>query len=119
MSYLSDYLYQYFDEVSYKEFYRDVFPVGSFEQKGVFEKGKYNGILVEVTNEKLNSGKPRVLRHTITDDLEKLDPLDVYVIIHLFHEPFLVYKHIFNLVAKNIFSVLFLLTTKYVHVTCF
>lgn len=73
MSYLSDYLYQYFDEVSYKEFYRDVFPVGSFEQKGVFEKGKYNGILVEVTNEKLNSGKPRVLRHTITDDLEKLD----------------------------------------------
>ena len=73
MSYLLDYLYQYFDEVSYKEFYRDVFPVGSFEQKGVFEKGKYNGILVEVTNEKLNSGKPRVLRHTITDDLEKLD----------------------------------------------
>ena len=73
MSYLSDYLYQYFDEVSYKEFYRDVFPVGSFEQKGVFEKGKYNGILVEVTNEKLNSGKPKVLRHTITDDLEKLD----------------------------------------------
>ena len=42
MSFLSDYLYQYFDEVSYKEFYRDVFPVGSFEQKGVFEKGKYN-----------------------------------------------------------------------------
>lgn len=39
----------------------------------MFEKGKYNGILVEVTNEKLNSGKPRVLRHTITDDLEKLD----------------------------------------------
>ena len=37
------------------------------------KKGKYNGILVEVTNEKLNSGKPRVLRHTITDDLEKLD----------------------------------------------
>ena len=73
MSYLSDYLYQFFDEVSYKEFYRDVFPVGSFEKKGVFEKGKYNGILVEVTNEKLNSGKPRVLRHTITDDLEKLD----------------------------------------------
>ena len=46
MSYLSDYLYQHFDEVSYKEFYRDVFPVGSFEQKGVCEKGKKNVLII-------------------------------------------------------------------------
>lgn len=73
MSYLSDYLEQYFDEASYKEFYRDIFSVGSLQEKGVYEKGKYNGILVEVTDEKLNSGKPKVLRHTVTDDLDVLD----------------------------------------------
>lgn len=48
MSYLLDYLYQYFDEVSYKEFYRDVFPVGSFEQKGVFEKGSIMAFLLKL-----------------------------------------------------------------------
>lgn len=73
MSYLDDYLEQFYDEVDYKEFYRDIFPIGSFEKKGVFEKGKYNGIIVEVTNDKLKNGKPKVLRHTLTDDLEKLD----------------------------------------------
>lgn len=38
MSYLSDYLFQYFDEVSCKRFYRDVFPVGSFEQRECLKK---------------------------------------------------------------------------------
>ena len=60
-------------EVSYKNFYRDLFPVGSFEKKGVYENGKYNGIIVEVTKEKKSDGKPRILRHTLTDDLDKLD----------------------------------------------
>ena len=73
MSYLADYLEKYFDEVDYKEFYRDIFPKGSLQEKGNFEKGKYNGILVEVTEDKLKNGKPKVLRHTLTDDLEKLD----------------------------------------------
>lgn len=73
MNILTTYLKQYFDEISYKDFYRDIFPVGSFEQKGVFEKGKYNGIIVEVTGEKKSNGKTKVLRHTLTDDLEKLD----------------------------------------------
>ena len=31
-------------EVSYKDFYRDIFPKGSFEDKGIYEQGKYNGI---------------------------------------------------------------------------
>lgn len=73
MSYLDDYLEQFYEEVDYKDFYRDIFPIGSFEKKGVFEIGKYNGIIVEVTNDKLKNGKPKVLRHTLTDDLEKLD----------------------------------------------
>lgn len=73
MSYLADYLEQYFDEVNYKEFYRDIFPEGTLQNKGEYDKGKYNGILVEVTDDKLKNGKTKVLRHTLTDDLEKLD----------------------------------------------
>ena len=42
MNVLTEYLQQYFDEVDYKEFYRTIFPVGSLQEKGVFEKGKYN-----------------------------------------------------------------------------
>ena len=73
MNILTKYLEQYFDEVDYKEFYRNIFPIGSFENKGEFVKGKYNGIIVEVTSEKKRDGKVRVLRHTLTDDLDKLD----------------------------------------------
>lgn len=73
MNILTKYLEQYFDEVDYKEFYRDIFPIGSLENKGEFVKGKYNGIIVEVTNEKKSDGKVRVFRHTLTDDLGKLD----------------------------------------------
>lgn len=73
MAYLADYLEQYFDEVNYREFYRDIFPEGALQNKGEYDKGKYNGILVEVTDDKLKNGKTKVLRHTVTDDLEKLD----------------------------------------------
>ena len=75
MNLLTKYLETYFDEVNYKDFYRDIFPVGVLQCKGKDYYGdrKYNGIIVEVTDEKLNSGKPKVLRHTLTDDLEKLD----------------------------------------------
>ena len=41
MSYLADYLEQYYEEVDYKTFYRNVFPTGSLQNKGDFEKGKY------------------------------------------------------------------------------
>lgn len=73
MAYLDEYLEQFYDEVDYKTFYRDIFPVGSFQDKGVHEKGKYNGIIVEVTDDVSKNGKSKVLRHTLTDDLEKLD----------------------------------------------
>lgn len=45
-------------------FYRDLFPVGSFEEKGVYEQGRYNGIIIEL------AARRRVLRHTVTDDLD-------------------------------------------------
>lgn len=58
-----------FSEVDPLTFYRDLFPEGSFEKKGVFIDGQYNGIAIEVLN------RDRVLRHTITDGLEKISEL--------------------------------------------
>ena len=56
-----------------KNFYRDIFPIGSFEEKDTYVKGKYNGIIVEVTDEKKENGKVRILRYTLTDNLDILD----------------------------------------------
>ncbi len=66
------YLEQHLVEVSASEFYRTIFPVGSFEQKGVYVDGGYNGILLRFNNQ--NSKKPT--RITVTDDLEALAPSD-------------------------------------------
>ncbi len=70
---LTGYLAANYEECKPKNFYRDLFPVGEFQEKGVFEQGKYNGIIVEVTNDISKNGKNKVFRHTLTDDLEKLD----------------------------------------------
>ena len=56
-----------FDEVHYMDFYRDVFPEGSFEERGVFEDGKYNGIAIAI-----EKGSKRAKRMTITDDLDTI-----------------------------------------------
>lgn len=56
-----------FHEVSYMDFYRSLFPVGSFEKKGVFEKGKYNGIAVAV-----RKGEKKAKRMTVTDELDMI-----------------------------------------------
>lgn len=69
------YLRQYFDEVEPKEFYRDIFGNGNLQDKGIYEKYKYNGIAIEVTNEKRKNGKPKILRYTVTDDLEIIEEL--------------------------------------------
>ena len=65
------------EQVSYREFYRTIFPVGALEERHErredYEDGKYTGIIVEVTDEKREDGKTKVLRHTLTDDLDKLD----------------------------------------------
>ena len=72
---LTKYLYIYYDEIEPKEFYRAIFPKGELQEKGVYENGKYNAIVVEVTKEKKKNGKDRILRHTITDDLDKIDEI--------------------------------------------
>ena len=75
MNLLTDYLLTHYDEVGPLDFYRDIFPSGELQEKGVYEKGKYNAIAVEVTKEKKKNGKDKVLRHTITDDLEKISEM--------------------------------------------
>lgn len=59
-----------FEEVTYKDFYRDVFPYGSFEQKGVYEDGKYNGIAVSIAK-----GGKHTRRMTVTDELDAIDKM--------------------------------------------
>lgn len=59
-----------FEEVNYKDFYRDIFPIGSLEQKGVYEEGKYNAIARSI-----KVGKNRTERYIVTDDLDVLDDL--------------------------------------------
>lgn len=67
---INGFLENLYEEVSYEEFYRELFPVGSFEERGIYEDGKYNGIAVSI-----GEGKKKVKRYTITDDLEKIDEL--------------------------------------------
>lgn len=59
-----------FEEVSAYEFYRDIFPEGSFEQKGVYEDGKYNGVAVSIVK-----GSKQTKRYTVTDDLDVIEEL--------------------------------------------
>lgn len=54
-----------FDEVYYMDFYRELFPKGEFEEKGLYEDGKYNGIAVSIAK-----GQNQTKRYTVTDDLD-------------------------------------------------
>ena len=64
---LSEALSTSYDEVGYLDFYRDIFPEGSFEKRGVYEDGKYNGIAVSI-----RKGEKKAKRLTVTDDLEAI-----------------------------------------------
>ena len=56
-----------FEEVHYMDFYRDIFPEGSFEERGEYEDGTYNGIAIAI-----EKGSKRAKRMTITDDLDTI-----------------------------------------------
>lgn len=75
MNILTDYLNKYYYEIESKEFYRYIFPKGELQEKKVYEKYKYNAIAIEVTKDKNIYNKDKVLRHTITDDLDKIDEI--------------------------------------------
>lgn len=59
-----------FEEVHYMDFYRDIFPEGSFEERGEYEDGKYNGIAIAI-----EKGRKRAKRMTITDDLDTISDM--------------------------------------------
>ncbi len=61
----NEYLIERFPEVSPIDFYRDIFPIGSFEKKGIVENKKSNGILTEINFKNSNSS-------IIFDDLEEI-----------------------------------------------
>jgi len=76
-------LEQFLEQVEPFEFYREIFPKGSFERQGHYEDSKPNGIAVSLPGkggsvsgialEIEGDGKAR--RYIITDDLLKLDDL--------------------------------------------
>lgn len=72
---LTQYLSTYYEELEPLEFYRIVFPQGDLQDSGVYDDGKYNAIAVEVTNDLKKNGKPVVRRHTVTDDLGKIQEM--------------------------------------------
>ena len=76
----TDLLETYLEPVEPHEFYREIFPRGSFERKGRYEDEKGNGIAVTIPQQSRGialeierEGKAK--RYTITDDLDTLREL--------------------------------------------
>ena len=46
--FIADYFSQYYDELTAKEFYREIFPQGQLAEKGQQITGKYNALAVEL-----------------------------------------------------------------------
>ena len=72
----NEHVERFLEPVTPFEFYREIFPVGSFERKGHYEDEKGNGIVVTVPKaagialEIEGNGKAK--RYTITDELSEL-----------------------------------------------
>ena len=90
----NEHLEKLYEKVDPFVFYRELFPVGSFERKGHLEDGKANGIAITITEKKkaadgaenasgqLGNGigleikeKGEAHRRVLTDELEELDEL--------------------------------------------
>ena len=76
-------LEQFLEQVEPFEFYREIFPEGSFERQGHYEDNKPNGIAVSLPGKGGSvsgialeiEGDGKAKRYIITDDLLKLDDL--------------------------------------------
>ena len=55
----NEWLGQFYEEVKPKDFYRAVFPEGSFEREGHPEDEKCNGVLTVIEGEKARNGHKR------------------------------------------------------------
>jgi len=65
----NEYLNQYYEEVPPLDFYRDVFPVGSFQKMGEYSERKPNGIALEI------KGNNDAAHFILFDDLDGLDEI--------------------------------------------
>lgn len=75
MNILCSWLIEKFEELTPREFYRNIFPEGELDTKNSFTLGKYIGIAVGVTREKQKDGRFKTKRYTITDDLDMIDEI--------------------------------------------
>ena len=80
----NEHLEKFLEPVEPYEFYREIFPEGSFERKGHFEDRKGNGIAVTVPKGEVDKatgialqieGDGKARRCTITDELDELREL--------------------------------------------
>ena len=71
-NFILEYLQQFFDELQPLEFYRNIFPIGELEEKGVQQVGKYNAIAVELQP---TESETQVKRYLIHDDLTGIKDL--------------------------------------------
>ena len=80
----NEHLEKFLEPVEPYEFYREIFPEGSFERKGHFEDRKGNGIAVTVAKSEVDKatgialqieGDGKAKRCTITDELDELREL--------------------------------------------
>ncbi len=80
----NEHLERFLEPVAPYEFYREIFPEGSFERKGHFEDRKGNGIAVTVQKVEVDKatgialqieGDGKAKRCTITDELDELREL--------------------------------------------
>ena len=72
------YLRQFFEEIEPYDFYRYIFPVGTFERKGHFEDSKPNAIAVSIDRGNNGialeiEGNGNAKRYTVTDELQEID----------------------------------------------
>ena len=68
MKSILEYLEHFCQEITPREFYRTIFPVGELDEKDAYTKGKYVGVAVTM-------GKEKACRYTVTDDLDTIDQL--------------------------------------------
>ena len=80
----NEHLEKFLEPVEPYEFYREIFPEGSFERKGHFEDRKGNGIAVTVAKSEVDKatgialqieGDGKAKRCTVTDELDELREL--------------------------------------------
>lgn len=68
-------LQEFLEPVEPFEFYREIFPEGSFERKGCYEDVKGNGIALKILSERYENGRVKTQRVVLTDGFEQLESL--------------------------------------------